>query len=361
MRTLSVTALVLVACSSGRGGEEVAAPKVGGAPPATAEAPGLPPAPVPRAAGRLAMGHYRACLARDDASVVCWGEWVFGEGSGVVPEPTVVPGLTDVDQVSGDDQGWCARKKDGEVVCWDEPDRKLKSHAHGATDISGTCAILEDHTVACADETGMKRIAGIADARQIASDSSVTSGYVVLRDGSVKCWGFSYFQARKLCTGTLLPEGAPDPTEPFVVPGVTGVEQIDNNGWVGGVCSVSGGKVTCWAGEHGGTPAVEESSHVVQVAVAEYHACMLLGDGTVRCTGANYSGQIGTGGTGEGGDAVVPGVSDVVEVRVGSGEPCGGCGSTCVLQRSGEVLCWGGINGQTSPTPVAGANGALSH
>ena len=59
------------------------------------------------------------------------------------------------------------------------------------------------------------------------------------------------------------------------------------------------------------------------------------------------SGQLGVPNDGDGGydggDAVVVrGVEGAVDVGVGGGEPCGGCGSSCALTSLGDVLCWGG-------------------
>jgi alpha-tubulin suppressor-like RCC1 family protein len=89
------------------------------------------------------------------------------------------------------------------------------------------------------------------------------------------------------------------------------------------------------------------------------HVCVVLQDGSVRCWGANVSGQLGTGG----GDAgpipayeatprPVTGISSANGVAA-TGE--GVSGTTCVVSGSGEVACfgsdvWGQLGRVTSST-----------
>jgi len=104
---------------------------------------------------------------------------------------------------------------------------------------------------------------------------------------------------------------------------------------------------------------------VSPLATGTRHTCALTPVGTVRCWGANGSGQLGDGTTATG--------THPVEVA-GLGEPVDGLAAgglhTCALTRSRQVKCWGaGGNGQlgdgtgadrTSPTPVLALDDAVS-
>jgi alpha-tubulin suppressor-like RCC1 family protein len=90
------------------------------------------------------------------------------------------------------------------------------------------------------------------------------------------------------------------------------------------------------------------------------HGCLVMGDGKVRCFGANGSGQLGNGTTGGSSPLVATeatGVADAVSVAVGDEH-------SCALHVDGTVSCWGSNtygqlgNGTTTasatPVPVSG-------
>jgi alpha-tubulin suppressor-like RCC1 family protein len=64
--------------------------------------------------------------------------------------------------------------------------------------------------------------------------------------------------------------------------------------------------------------------------------CALLADMSVACWGCNSTGQLGNGAVGAGSPtaAVVPGLTGVTEVSVGST-------FACALKMDGTVWCWG--------------------
>lgn len=66
------------------------------------------------------------------------------------------------------------------------------------------------------------------------------------------------------------------------------------------------------------------------------HACVVLGNGTVRCWGSNHSGSLGDGTAGRRATPVeVLDLHDATSVGAGRMH-------TCALRRTGHVVCWGG-------------------
>ncbi|MBU1410941.1 hypothetical protein KKC22_05430 [Myxococcota bacterium] len=80
---------------------------------------------------------------------------------------------------------------------------------------------------------------------------------------------------------------------------------------------------------------------VVQVAAGYQHACALLDDGTVRCWGYNYRGQVGPAADlFQCTPVVVTGLSGVVAIAAGQNH-------TCAVLSDGTAKCWGlNSNGQ---------------
>ena len=85
------------------------------------------------------------------------------------------------------------------------------------------------------------------------------------------------------------------------------------------------------------------------VAVGSSHSCAVMSDKTVKCWGANGSGQLGDGTTTNRDFPVdVNGVSNALSVAVGFNY-------SCVLLEGGTVMCWGSAmyTGTGDPTSIA--------
>jgi len=266
----------------------------------------------------------------------------------------LVEGVTDAVEVSGSDYGWCARRREGRVFCWGAPD--WKTHAttvSNAAEISGACArTLEGKIMCWEDWKPASPISGITGATSLAKHDGGAS-CAVLGDKTVMCWGTNNWG--QLGDGTTT-----DREAPVKVKGIANVDEVSAS-YFFGTCARSAGKVKCWGGElakQKGPREIPKITNAVQIAVAEYHACARLADGTIACWGSNHSGQLGMptlendGGTyGSDVPAIVSGLRDVVEVAVGGGEPCGGCGRTCARKSDGTLLCWG--DGTSKPTVLS--------
>ena len=108
------------------------------------------------------------------------------------------------------------------------------------------------------------------------------------------------------------------------------------------------GEVACWGNNADGQlgnntrgnvsasfVTVEGISSAVEVEVGNYHSCALLVDGTVKCWGNNFQGQLGNGtNTSASMPVSVQGLKNVVGISVGGNH-------SCALLTNGSVSCWG--------------------
>lgn len=88
---------------------------------------------------------------------------------------------------------------------------------------------------------------------------------------------------------------------------------------------------------HGDTAAdgIVCGDRATQLALGDHHACVLLTSGRVACWGDNRMGQLATAARPHSFiPSLVPGLSDVVEIRASGA-------ATCVRHRTGAVACWG--------------------
>ncbi|AKT37187.1 uncharacterized protein CMC5_013170 [Chondromyces crocatus] len=110
---------------------------------------------------------------------------------------------------------------------------------------------------------------------------------------------------------------------------VCGAETCDDGNTVGG----------------DGCSAVCTAEGVIAVAPGELHTCALLGDGTVKCWGANTAGRLGLGDTAHRGDGAGEMGASLPAVDLGTGELAvaiaAGGSHTCALLAGGSIKCWG--------------------
>jgi alpha-tubulin suppressor-like RCC1 family protein len=174
---------------------------------------------------------------------------------------------------------------------------------------------------------------------------------VVLSDGTARCWGSNW--SGQLGNGTNTASNVP-----VAVMGLTGavaisvgtsVECMDGCSVRGHTCVILlNGTAKCWgdngAGQLGdGMPGPSRFSPVtvtglteaVAVSAGEYYTCALLSDGTARCWGSNWSGQLGNGtNTASNVPVAVTGLTGIVAVSAGEDH-------TCAVISDGTARCWG--------------------
>lgn len=116
------------------------------------------------------------------------------------------------------------------------------------------------------------------------------------------------------------------------------------------------GSVSCWgrctmgcearsSETSAGLRPIEGITDAVDVAVGDSFACAAGRDGRVSCWGSNFYGTLGTVGIDwSATPKVVEGVRDVVEVEASQT-------MTCARTRGGEVFVWGGVADASPPPP----------
>ena len=168
------------------------------------------------------------------------------------------------------------------------------------------------------------------------------SGFTcALRDsGGIDCWGNN--GEEELGDATGVSSSTPRP-----VPGITDAVEVDL-GYSHACARLASGRVTCWganlAGQLGRVPLTDAAmppaevpgvTGVRQLAVGQFHTCVLLESGAVRCWGDNGLGQLGDGTRASRASAgEVTGITQAVSVSASYGH-------TCAALMGGTVQCWG--------------------
>ena len=173
---------------------------------------------------------------------------------------------------------------------------------------------------------------------QIATGGRFTCALV--DDGTVLCWGYNY--DGELGDGTTMNRATPAPVMglPWRADAIAAGSAF--------ACALHAGAVACWGLNNGGqlgdgtldsrgVPAPVPRLDGVRAIFtgSGNHVCVLLDAGTVKCWGANSSGQLGDGSKlSQTAPANVMGLADARALALqGQG--------TCALTRTDTVRCWG--------------------
>ena len=348
------------------------------------------------AAAQLSLGHAHSCLRLVDGTVRCWGSNAAGElGDGTQKSrgyAAPVVGLSGVAEVSAPSGGrrTCVRSVDGKVLCWgaladiDLPERcrfgdpadwspctTAPIALYAPTDVVelaqgfATCARLAGGTALCFNGLRPSSLLdGIADVAQI--ELGDHHGCLRLNDDTLKCWGDDAFgqlgfPALDSCTTVLGTN--PCSTSPKAVPSLDQVADL-SLGDSHTCARLTDGTVRCWGANFAGQlgygavdnctkyeypcgkkpGAVEGLSGVTQIAVGGYHTCALLGDRTVKCWGDNTDGELGFSTTERcGGSEAFPCSirPNAVPGLADVTQVAAGRRHTCALLGDGRVKCWG--------------------
>lgn len=307
----------------------------------------------------LSVGGGHSCILLETGNITCWGANNWGQLG------------------NGDTEDYIFLDEDLENSC-PESDcndfRLIQQISLGAAAVKGihdavgiatgsihTCAHHTDSTISCwgnnsfgqlgngkigDNESSAQplKVADIADATIIATGSY--HNCALHADGTVSCWGSN--ENGELGNGQAgdgyhpLTQDEASPT-PAKVSGITNAIEIVT-GW-GHTCVLHADRtVSCW-GDFGirqtkEPSKIENVNNVRKIVGESDFTCALHIDGTVTCWGDNSYGQINglyewqyDGPDSESRLAKID-VSYAVDIAAGSRH-------TCVLRRSGSVVCWG--------------------
>ncbi len=214
-----------------------------------------------------------------------------------------------------------------------------------------------------------------AAAEQASEPTSLAAGQLdagayhtcaVLDDGSVRCWGYgAEGQLGYGNTNTIGDDEAPGSAGPVHLgPGRT-AKAISAGDYH--TCAVlDDGSVRCWGYGGDGRLGYGNTSNVTDpaavgpvdlgpgrtakaIAAGTAHTCALLDNGSVRCWGYNYDGNLGYANTKNIGDNKTPGAVGPVDLGPGRTAKAITAGQrhTCALLDNGSVRCWGyGLDGR---------------
>jgi alpha-tubulin suppressor-like RCC1 family protein len=275
------------------------------------------PTPLPSTVGgfsgsigalRIGVSAQFNCAARGTGGVSCWGlggsgQLGDGQGNGFSFNPVNAQVADTVALVTGGAHS-CSVSAAGAVFCWG--DNGAGQMGNGVT--GGTVK-------------APRAVASLTNVTALAAGSAYTCALTV--DANVACWG------------------------------------ANSSGQLGlGFTSTASNVPLALSSLGVGT--------VRAIATGSNHACALMVDRTLRCWGSNFSGQLGTGAVNGGSSLPVPvaGITNAVAVSAGSSH-------TCAVLVDGTARCWGSdffgelgngiiVNNRPLPDVVTGLTDAIS-
>ena len=268
-----------------------------------------------RTATSVSEGGFHTCAVLDDGEVKCWGSGLLGQlgqdNTADYSSPELLSGVVLSRKASTVSASYgnttCALLDDGSGKCWGFRNTGALSST-AADEIGGTGA---DHLYAIGDYPGeMEAMPALNLGTHIkALGAGSQSSCALLDDGTVKCWGIT-----ALGQGDGLPHGAERSTLPSVPPVFLGTGRT-----------------------------------VKSMSVGEFHVCVVLDDGGVKCWGTNsnyggnVNGELGTGNTATKGDLVNEMGDALLEIPLGKKalKVSAGRHHTCALLEDASVVCWG--------------------
>ncbi len=325
------------------------------------------------AAGQLDAGAFHTCAVLGDGNVRCWGfggEGRLGYGNtNTIGDDETPASVRPVDlgtgrtatAITAGDAHTCAILDDGTVRCWG-------FGASGRLGYGNTTNV-GDAPASTPDKLGPVNLGG-AKATAITAGSAHTCA--ILEDGTVRCWGFG--ASGQLGYGNTSSVG----DTPARTPDKAGAVNLAGHkataiaaGSLHTCAIVDDGSLWCWGLNANGqlgygnttnvgdTPASTPDkvgpvnlggAKATAITAGSTHTCAILEDGTVRCWGFGFSGQLGYGNTNNAGDTPASTPDKLGAVNLGGHKATAitaGSSHTCAVLDDRTVRCWGnGIDGR---------------
>ena len=235
----------------------------------------------------IATGGAHTCVVLSDGTARCWGlNNTYGQlGDETTTNrstPVQVKGIGGATAITAGSHHTCALLSRGEVWCWGRQDSGQLGNG-----------VFRNQRAPFDAQLKPVQVVGINTATAIVAGDVHTCA--LLSDGTVWCWGSNF--AGGLGDGTTTSFATP-----VQVSGITTAKAI---------------------------------------AAGTYHTCAMLSDSSMRCWGGNYFGALGNGTTGNGTDAANTTTPvSVSGISTGTAPTAGGL-YTCATLSDGTARCWG--------------------
>lgn len=300
----------------------------------------------------IATGYNFACALQGDGTVQCWGAGGNGQlGNGASSDsltPVTVTGLVDAIAVSaGGAQAIgtahaCALKADGTVWCW----------GYGGNGNLGNGNTISYNTPQQV-VTSLSPLIALTNVTAISAGGGHTCA--LKSDGTIHCWGRN--SDGQLGDGTSTQKNVAT----LVSGGITTFATLDAGAYH--TCAtLTDGTARCWGqntfgqlgnGNNTGQLApvgvlLSAADRAKAIDVGDYHSCALIYNGTVRCWGANTTGQLGNNTTTNANSPVTVLTTGALTMTNVSAIAAGGAfvggaveGTSCAVLANGTMRCWG--------------------
>lgn len=306
---------------------------------------------------QLAIGVNYACALHQDKTVSCWGAaHLTPTFNATEALPKRVPDLSDIVSIAAGRNHTCAVKSSGEVFCWGPNDKGQLGNPDPTPRYTPT------------------KVEGINATFIVAGEEHTCA---LTKAGGVSCWGNN----NEGQLGNGAGKSGVSSSTPVEVANLRAVEQL----WSGSrhVCARSEEKLFCWGTNSRGMlgfttpePFVATPKELVlsfstaKLSLGTSHTCALSKEGEVFCWGLNQAGQLGDG---LGTDKPTSARPYPVQLKDIASISLGGT-SSCFLQTNGAVFCSGsdsvgqlgrgvesipGNPGSTTPIEVKGLSSVM--